>query len=79
MDRMPEPGSPLANARALFISSREGRTAYAAEHDREGVGAAERAYHSAGVPAQFRDADEFAKLAFGGLELVSPGVVLVSE
>jgi hypothetical protein len=50
-----------------------------AEHDREGVGAAERAYHSAGVPAQFRDADEFAKLAFGGLELVSPGVVLVSE
>jgi len=50
-----------------------------AEHDREGVGAAERAYRSAGVPAQFRDSDEFAKLAFNGLELVPPGVVLVSE
>ena len=26
-----------------------------------------------------RDADEFASLAFSGLELVPPGVVLVSE
>jgi len=28
---------------------------------------------------QKRDSDEFAKLAFSGLELVPPGVVLVSE
>jgi hypothetical protein len=28
---------------------------------------------------QTRDADEFASLAFSGLELVPPGVVLVSE
>ena len=50
-----------------------------AEHDRAGVGAAESAYRAAGVPAQFRDCDKFAALAFGGLELVPPGVVLVSE
>jgi hypothetical protein len=50
-----------------------------AEHDREGVGAAERAYRAAGVPAQFRDSDDFARLAFSGLELVPPGVALVSE
>ena len=50
-----------------------------AEHDREGVAAAERAYRGAGVPAVFRDSDEFAELAFSGLELVPPGVVLVSE
>jgi hypothetical protein len=50
-----------------------------AEHDRAGVGAAERAYRAAGVPAQFRDSDEFARLAFSGLDLVEPGVVLVSE
>jgi hypothetical protein len=50
-----------------------------AEHDRVGVAAAERAYRAAGVPAVFRDSDEFAKLAFSGLELMPPGVVLVSE
>ena len=38
-----------------------------------------RAYRSSGVPLQLRDSDEFAELAFPGLELVPPGVVLVSE
>ena len=33
----------------------------------------------AGIAMQKRDSDEFAKLAFAGLELVPPGVVLVSE
>ena len=41
--------------------------------------AATRAYQSSGVPFQPRDSDVFAKLVFGGLDLVSPGVVLVSE
>jgi hypothetical protein len=50
-----------------------------AEHQRVGAGAAERSYRGSGVPAQLRDSDEFAKLAFSGLELVPPGVVLVSE
>ena len=33
----------------------------------------------AGLSAQARNSDEFARLAFAGLELVPPGVVLVSE
>ena len=38
-----------------------------------------RTYRASGVPLQLRDSDEFARLAFDGLELVPPGVVLVSE
>jgi hypothetical protein len=33
----------------------------------------------AGLSLQMRDADQFARLAFDGLEIVPPGVVLVSE
>jgi hypothetical protein len=40
---------------------------------------AQNTYRSSGVPLQLRDSDEFAHLAFRGLELVPPGVVLVSE
>jgi hypothetical protein len=40
---------------------------------------AERAYRGRGVPVRPRAGDEFAKIAFAGLELVPPGVVLVSE
>jgi hypothetical protein len=43
------------------------------------VGGLERTYTQSGIPAQARTADEFAALAFRGLELVDPGVVLVSE
>jgi hypothetical protein len=32
-----------------------------------------------GISAQWRDGDEFARMAFTGLEMVPPGVVLVSE
>jgi hypothetical protein len=49
------------------------------EHDPEGVGGGQRVYHKAGLPMNTRDSDEFASLAFSGLELVPPGVVLVSE
>jgi hypothetical protein len=38
-----------------------------------------RTYRTSGIPLQVRDSDEFAALAFSGLELVPPGVVLVSE
>jgi hypothetical protein len=38
-----------------------------------------RAYRDSGVAWQPRDSDVFAKLAFSGLDLVPPGVVLVSE
>ncbi len=49
------------------------------EHDRAGWATVQADYRAAGMPAQWRDSDEFARLAFTGLELVPPGVVLVSE
>ena len=49
------------------------------EHDPVGVGGGQRAYREAGLPMYVREADEFAQLAFSGLNLVPPGVVLVSE
>jgi hypothetical protein len=49
------------------------------EHDPVGISGGQRAYREAGLQMQARDADEFAALAFSGLELVPPGVVLVSE
>jgi hypothetical protein len=36
-------------------------------------------YRGGGVPFQLRSGDEFAELAFTGLELVDPGMVLVSD
>ena len=33
----------------------------------------------AGIPLQLRNSGDFARLAFSGLDLVPPGVVLVSE
>jgi hypothetical protein len=52
---------------------------FTAEHGREGSSAGMRAYRGAGMSIQSRDSDEFAAVAFGGLDLVPPGVVLVSE
>jgi hypothetical protein len=49
------------------------------EHSPVETVGAERVYRGAGLPAQPRDSDEFARLAFSGLDLVPPGVVLVSE
>jgi S-adenosyl methyltransferase len=49
------------------------------EHDPVGVGGLERAYRNGGIPAQARPVDDFIKLAFAGLRMVEPGVVLVSE
>jgi S-adenosyl methyltransferase len=49
-----------------------------AEHN-EGAAAAENRFQEARMSAQWRDSDVFARLAFDGLELVPPGVVLTSE
>jgi hypothetical protein len=49
------------------------------EHDRAGFAAGQDAYKSSGVTARARDSGDFARLAFSGLDLVPPGVVLVSE
>jgi hypothetical protein len=49
------------------------------DHDADAATAGQRVMRGAGIPMQKRGADEFARLAFPGLELVPPGVVLVSE
>ena len=49
------------------------------EHDPAAVGGGQQAYLDAGITMHARDADQFARLAFTGLEMVPPGVVLVSE
>jgi hypothetical protein len=50
-----------------------------AEHNPVGIGNGQRIYREAGIPFHARDADEFAPLAFSGLDLMPPGVVLVSD
>ncbi|HEV2377137.1 MAG TPA: SAM-dependent methyltransferase [Streptosporangiaceae bacterium] len=49
------------------------------EYDPETARAFERVYAEAGVSIRARTADEFAEVAFSGLELVDPGITLVSE
>ncbi len=49
------------------------------EHATDAVASGQRTLRGAGVSAQARDSDEFARLAFGKLDLVPPGVVLVSD
>jgi hypothetical protein len=50
-----------------------------AEHNPEGLSGAGRAYSDGGLRGAIRASEEFGELAFTGLELVDPGVVLVSE
>jgi S-adenosyl methyltransferase len=50
-----------------------------AEHDPGGWEPGLKAYQESGIMGQIRDSREFAELAFSGLELVPPGIVLVSE
>jgi SAM-dependent methyltransferase len=49
------------------------------ENNPQGTGAGQRVMREAGIAMQKRHSDEFARLAFPGLKLVPPGVVLVSE
>jgi hypothetical protein len=49
------------------------------EHDRERTAAGQAVMRDAGISMQKRDSDVFAEIAFNGLGLVPPGVVLVSE
>lgn len=49
------------------------------EHDRERTAAGQAVMRDAGITMQKRDSDLFAEIAFSGLNLVPPGVVLVSE
>ena len=49
------------------------------EHDPVAVGGGQQAYLDAGITMNSRDSDQFARMVFPGLEMVPPGVVLVSE
>jgi hypothetical protein len=49
------------------------------EHDPVAVGGGQQAYLDAGITMNSRDSDQFARMAFSGLKMVPPGVVLVSE
>lgn len=48
------------------------------EHN-TGAANAEQRFQAANLKAQWRDSDVFARLAFGDLDLVPPGVVLTSD
>jgi hypothetical protein len=49
------------------------------EHNKEQLAGAGRAYSDRGISGALRTAEEFSQLAFTGLDLVEPGVVLVSD
>jgi hypothetical protein len=49
------------------------------EHSQQGTTAAQQSMRSSGISMQTRESDQFARLAFAGLDLVPPGVLLVSE
>jgi hypothetical protein len=49
------------------------------EHDGERTAAGQAVMRDAGITMQKRDSGVFAEIAFSGLDLVPPGVVLVSE
>jgi O-methyltransferase involved in polyketide biosynthesis len=54
-------------------------THFTPEYDPKGAAEATRIYAEAGMPLQGRTGDELAELAFGGLTVVDPGLVLVSD
>ena len=58
-----------------YLAASHGTT----EYDPVGVSAWERVYRDRGVAGRARTADEFALLAFRGLEMVEPGLVVVPE
>jgi S-adenosyl methyltransferase len=49
------------------------------EFNPEGAAAWSRTWRDSGVPFQLRTTDEFADLVFRGLDLVDPGLAVVSE
>jgi SAM-dependent methyltransferase len=75
-----DPGGIVASLlAALAPGSYLVATSVSPEDDPEGVHGLERTYREGGMTLQARTADEFGRLVFSGLELVPPGMVLVSE
>jgi len=59
-----------------YVVATHGTTEYAQTRSTDGLS---RAYQQGGVRTHLRDAGEFGRLVFGGLELVPPGVIVTSE
>jgi hypothetical protein len=76
-DKPTEAIAPLLDA--LPSGSYFAATHATTEHNPAEGAAVERAYREAGIPVQLRDSSDFARLAFSGLDLVPPGVEIVSE
>jgi hypothetical protein len=81
---MPDESKPAYSVATLLDALPSGSYLVAShatgEHnDAAAVSTGIRTYQEAEVPLQLRDSGEFARLVFGDLELVPPGVVLVSE
>ncbi|MGH3377547.1 MAG: SAM-dependent methyltransferase, partial [Actinoallomurus sp.] len=80
---LPDEDDPATIVRTLVDALPSGSFLVAShvtpEFDPAGVHGLERSYRAGGVPAQVRPLDDFVALAFGGLEILEPGVELVSE
>jgi hypothetical protein len=80
---LPDEDDPASVVRTLVDALPSGSYLVAShvtpEFDPVGVHGLESSYRAGGVPAQVRPVDEFIRLAFEGLEMVEPGVELVSE
>jgi hypothetical protein len=80
---VPDEAEPRRTIQALLDALPSGSYLVAShatdEHDPDMLAGAGRAYQERGLTGQIRTSEEFADLAFSGLEMVDPGVVLVSE
>ena len=80
---MPDEAKPAEVIAALLDALPSGSYLVAShlttDHDPDATTAGQRVMRGAGIAMQKRESDEFARLAFSGLDLVPPGVVLVSD
>jgi hypothetical protein len=80
---LPDEEDPRAIVRTLVDALPSGSYLVAShvtpEFDPAGVNGLVRSYRAGGVAAQARTVDDFIRLAFDGLDMVEPGVELVSE
>jgi hypothetical protein len=80
---LPDEDDPGALVRTLMSALPPGSYLVAshvtAELDPDGVHGMERAYRAGGLWAGARDAADFGRTFFTGLELVDPGLVVISE
>ena len=80
---IPDEDDPGALVRTLMAGLPSGSylvsSHVTAEFDPEGVHGMERAYRAGGLWAGARTAADFGRMFFAGLDLVDPGLVLISE